>query len=157
MKRAIWAALVAGFVLTGCQTQPGTVTDVHMGVTAKHSGMTMVHSGLFDSMWVVALSGTRGNVTKYGLGTRYLSTGQGWAFFREAWSYGRKLDYKPGKEQLTGCAGGCSMIEEGGIRMTKAEFEAAARNGLEFKLVGQNRELVVKVPAKVFQAALSAK
>lgn len=154
MRRFLLAALVA---IAGCQTPPGKVTDVHMGVTATHSGMTIVHSGLFDSMWVVAIVGTRGGVTKYGLETRYLSTGQGWAFFRDAWSYGRKLEFKPGREQLAGCAGGCSMIEQGGIRLSKAEFEAAARNGLEFKLVGQNRELIVKVPAKVFQSALTGK
>lgn len=155
MKRLLIAAGLA-FLLAGCQTQPGTVSDVHTGVTTKHSGMHSVYNGLFDGLWVSAGQGTKNGVTKYAVATRYTSTGLGWAFFREAWSFGQNLNYKMTREQLAGCSGGsCSMIEEGGFELTKAQFEAAAKDGLEFKLAGKNRELIVKVPAKVFRQGLA--
>ena len=156
MKR-IFAALALGLVLVGCQTQPGKVNDIHTGLSAKHSGRYSVHNGLFDSMNVTAIVGTRGGETRYALGTSYLSTGLGWAFFQSAWSYGKQLNFKVTNEKLLGCASGCSMIEEGTVQLSKSAFEAAAKNGLEFKLVGKNREMVVKVPAKVFREALDVK
>lgn len=156
MRRLI-AAFAVCVALAGCQTQPGTINDVHTGVSGKHSGMHSVYNGLFDSMWVATMMGTRGGETRYGVGTRYISTGIGWAFFREAWSYGRQLKFSATNERLLGCSGGCSMIEEGSIQLSKSEFEAASRTGFEFKLVGKNRQLVVKIPAKVFQEALNVK
>lgn len=152
MKKIVVAAVL---LLAGCQTQPGTVSDVHTGVQAKHSGMHQVYNGLFDSLWVTAISGTRGGNSKYGVGVRYLSTGQQWAFFQSAWSFGKQLRFKTTNSQVAGCGGGnCSKIEEGVVELTRAEFESAAANGLEFKLIGRNKELTVKVPAKVFKDAM---
>lgn len=154
MKRILALALTAA-LMAGCQTAPGTTTDVHTGIKAAYSGSMQVYGGLLDSLWVQVGVGTRGGQTKYAISTRYLSTGVGWAFFREAWSFGQKLPFTVVREEVAGCAGGCSMIEEGAIVLTKAQFEAAEKNGIEFKLIGKNRSLVAKVPAKAFAEALA--
>lgn len=156
LKRVAAVGLLAAMV-TGCQTPPGKVSDVHTGVSAKHSGFYPAYAGLLDNLNVAALVGTRNGQTKYALGTSYSSTGLGWAFFREAWSFGKPLRYSVTRENVAGCGSGCTIVEEGVIEMTKAEFEAAASSGLEFKLVGKNRSVVAKVPAKVFQSALAVK
>lgn len=155
MKLAAGALLVA--LTAGCTTQAGTVTDVHTGVSAKHSAGYSAHAGLLDNMNVVAAVGTHAGVTKYGLSVNYSSTGLGWAFFREAWSFGKRLPYNVTQEQVAGCGGGCTMVENGSIELSKSEFEAAAKSGLEFKLVGKNRSVVGKVPAKAFAEALAQK
>ncbi|EGL63628.1 hypothetical protein AGRO_3697 [Agrobacterium sp. ATCC 31749] len=148
-------ALVVAF-LAGCTSTPGTMNDVHTGVSAKHSAYHFVHTGLLDSLKVATFVGTKDKQTKYGIATSYLSTGLGWAFYQEAWSFGKKLSFSMTNEKLLSCSSGsCSMLEEGVIELTKEEFETAAVSGFEFKLIGKNRQFVVKVPAKAFQESLS--
>lgn len=147
-------ALVAA-ALVGCQNTAGTYNDVHTGVSGKHSKFYSAHGGLFDNLNAAAMVGTQNGVTKYGVGVRYISTGLVWSFFREAWSFGNKLPYSVVRENVMGCSGGCTMVEEGSIVLTKAQFEAAAKNGFEFKLVGRNRSVVGKLPAAAFAEALA--
>lgn len=157
LLKKIAACGLLAVLATGCMTQPGTVKDVHTGISAKHSAGYSAHAGLLDNMNVVAMVGTQAGKTKYGVGVMYSSTGLGWAFFREAWSFGKRLPYNVTQEQVAGCGGGCTMVENGSIELSKSEFEAAAKSGLEFKLVGKNRSVVGKVPAKAFAEALAQK
>lgn len=151
--------LLAGgalLLVAGCTTA-GSSTDVHTGISAKHSASYSAHAGLLDNLNAIALIGTRAGQTKYGVGINYSSTGLGWAFFREAWSFGSQLPYTVTRENVAGCGGGCTIVEEGSIELTGAQFEAAAKSGFEFKLVGKNRSVVGKIPAKAFAEATAQK
>lgn len=142
--------------LAGCVNEAGSISDAHTGVSATHSKMYPAASGLLYNLNVAAVVARKGGEIKYVVSTRYISTGLGWAFFREAWSFGTQLQFKATSEQVAGCGGGsCSHIEDGAIELTRAQFERSAETGLEFKLVGKGQSIVAKVPAAAFKEALS--
>lgn len=151
--RSIAAASL--LLVAGCSNEPGQINDVHTGVTGYHSKMYEVKPGLLASLSVGAVIGVKGGETRYGLVTRHLSTGLGWSFFDEAWSFGTQLPYEVVGREVLGCGGGCSLLESGSIKLTEAQFRQAAVSGLEFKLAGKNRSVVAKAPPEAFREALA--
>ncbi|WP_148043690.1 hypothetical protein [Paracoccus methylarcula] len=150
------ALAASTFIIASCSNEAGTISDVHTGVTAGHSKFYPAAGGLLYNLNATTIVAEKNGEIRYAVGTRYLSTGLGWAFFREAWSFGNKLPYQVTGEHVSGCGGGsCSMTEEGLIQLTKQQFESAAKTGFEFKLQGRNRSVVGKLPASAFQEALA--
>ncbi|RWB89234.1 MAG: hypothetical protein EOQ52_12730 [Mesorhizobium sp.] len=150
MKRII--VVVVSCLLAACQNSAGTVTDKHLGVSIAHSRAYPIKSGLLYNLnAVVGHSDRKG----YAIALTYTSTGLGWMFFREAWSFGKQYEYVVGEETLAGCgAGACSMIEHGGIRLSEGDVQKAAVDGFEFKLVGKGGSVEAKVPPEAFQQVL---
>ncbi|CAN7459958.1 hypothetical protein [Mesorhizobium sp. LjNodule214] len=150
MKRIV--VLVAACFLAACQNSAGTVTDKHMGVTVAHSRVYPIKNGLLYNLNAfVGHSDRKG----YTIALTYTSTGLGWMFFREAWSFGKQYEYVVADETLAGCGGGaCSMVEQGGIRLSESDVQKAAVDGFEFKLVGRGGSVEAKVPAEAFQQVL---
>lgn len=150
MKNIV-VAFVFSLLVTGCQTQPGVIHDPHMGNTIAYSQRYSVHGGLLTNAYAQAVYSTRKG---YGLALSWMSTGMGWAFFREAWSQGRQYPYDVGQEKVLGCGGGCTLLETGAIRMTEAQFKTAAKQGFTYKLVGRNGSYVGTVKPEAFQQVL---
>lgn len=153
MKRSIFAVTVVAWIgLAGCQNTAGTVTDKHMGVSVAHSQVYPIKNGLLYNLNAfVGHSDRKG----YSIALTYSSTGLGWMFFREAWSFGRQFEYIVVDEHLAGCGGGsCTIVEKGGVRMSESDVQKAAVEGFEFKLVGKNGSIEAKVPAEAFQQVL---
>lgn len=143
---------VIAITLAGCQGTAAVIHDKHTGLNAAVSQMFPAKTGLLYNLNVVAGYSKRKG---YNIATSYSSTGLGWMFFREAWSYGKQFDYKVTGENIAGCGGAsCTMVETGGIHMDEADFLKAATEGFEFKLVGQKGSVEGKVPARAFQQAL---
>ncbi|RWP69533.1 hypothetical protein [Mesorhizobium sp.] len=144
--------MTAAIFLSACQNTAGTVTDKHVGVSVAHSQVYPLKNGLLYNLNAfVGHSDRKG----YSIALTYSSTGLGWMFFREAWSFGKKLDYVVVDEQLAGCGGGsCTIVEKGGIRMSASDVQKAAVEGFEFKLLGKNGSIEAKVPAEAFQQVL---
>lgn len=152
----IASAILIGFGVSGCETSPGSESDVHTGVTIYYSSKYNAASGLLSNLNVQAGGGLVNGQMKYGVGTAFLSTGLGWSFFKTAHSFGKQYPFKATNEKLLGCSGGsCSHLEEGFITMTKSEFANAAGKGFEFKLSGTNRSVIGKIPASVFAEAVA--
>ncbi|WP_288959534.1 hypothetical protein [uncultured Sulfitobacter sp.] len=144
------------FTISGCANEPGSLNDIHTGTSAGHSKSYNAASGLLYNLNSSAIVAVRGNETKYAVSTRFLSTGMGWSFFREAWSFGQQMEFNVTNETVASCGSGtCSHIEDGAIVMTRAQFEKAAQTGFEFKLVGKNRSVIGKLPAEAFKEALA--
>lgn len=82
-------------------------------------------------------------------------TRQGWMFPREAWSMGRKLNYKHLESNVNTCYGGnCTVTESGAIVMSRADFVRAAEAGLSFKLIGTRGSIEGLVPAEAFAGVI---
>lgn len=144
--------VVAYCFLAACQNSAGTVTDKHLGVTVAHSRIYPIKNGLLYNLQAfVGHSDRKG----YTIALTYTSTGLGWMFFREAWSFGKQYEYVVAAENLAGCgSGACSMIEQGGIRLSESDVQKAAANGFEFKLLGKGGSVEAKVPPEAFQQVL---
>lgn len=153
ISRAIVLAACVGaaLALAGCQTGPGTETDIHTGTKVAHSGMVSAYTGLFDFMHARAYHSNKGG---YGLAVSY--SNYGWIYADSAWSYGTQLPYTRGPSSVAMCggAGGCITTETGRISLTEAQFRQAAKDGFAFELVGTAGKRAGKVPAKAFQAVL---
>lgn len=152
MRKMLGAIAVASMALVGCQTSPGQVHDKHTGVTVTHSASYPLKNGLLYNM-----NGFAGHSARRGfnLAIEYSSTGLGWMFFREAWSYGKQYEYVVAEERVAGCSGGtCTLVERGGIRMSEDDFRKAAQTGFEFKLIGKSGSLEAKMPAEAFRQVL---
>lgn len=149
-------ALAVGLaLLAGCVNEAGSATDVHTGTSGRHSKMYPAASTLLSNLNAATVVGTRGGETRYGIGIRYSATGIGWANFSEAWSFGTQLPYNVTRARVAGCSGNCTIIEEGTIMLSRAQFEQAAKTGMEFKLIGSDNSVVGKLPAIAFQEALN--
>ena len=148
-------ALVLILALSACVNEPGTIADVHTGVTGTHSRMYPAASTLLSNLNASALVATKNGETRYTLGLQYTATGVGWAGFKRAFSFGQEYPYVVTRARVLGCGGGCTIIEEGLIRMTAAQFKRAAVQGFEFKLVGSDADVIGRVPAEAFREALA--
>lgn len=145
-------------MLAGCANEPGAYSDVHTGTSGGHSKMYSAASGMLYNLNAAALVAERGGETRYGVGIRYSATSAGWANFNQVWSFGTQLPYRVTTARVAGCGGGgCTIVEEGTIQITKQQFERAAQVGFEFKLLGSGAEVVGKLPASAFQDALATK
>lgn len=147
-------AIILGtaFLIAACQSVPGSVHDKHTGETVTHSSRTQIEGGLLTSLHAQALySDSEG----YLLSVDYSATGVGWAFFKEAWSLGKKFQYHQLDRSVLGCGAGCTIQESGMIELSEADFMNAANKGFEFKLIGQKRSIEAKAPATLFQEVIS--
>ncbi len=150
------SVVILAFGLAACVNEAGTVSDVHTGVSGSHSRVYPAASGLLYNLNAGALVGKQGSETRYAIGTQYSATGLGWAFFEEAWSFGQQLPFEVQGRDTAGCGGGsCTIVERGLIRLTKQQFKQAAKTGIEFKLIGKQRDIVARVPAQAFAEALA--
>lgn len=152
MRKLLVMAFVAALSLSGCQTSPGQFHDKHTGVTVTHSRTYALKNGLLYN-----LNGFAGHSARRGfnLAIDYSSTGLGWMFFREAWSFGKQYEYVVADERVAGCGGGsCTLVERGGIRMSEDDFRKASQTGFEFKLMGKNGSVEGRMPAEAFQQVL---
>lgn len=151
-----WAAVAGLCVSLGaCESSPGSYSDAHTGVRAGHSKMYSAHASLLSNLNAAAFVAHQGGETKYAIGTRYSGTGVGWANFTQAWSFGTRLPYTPTVSRVAGCGSGCTVVEEGVIELTKAQFDQASRSGIEFKLIGSGADVIGRLPASAFQEALA--
>jgi hypothetical protein len=151
--RAIAAAAILSVSLAACQSTPQVQHDKHTNNTVTNSAVRPLKSGLLYN-----LNGAAGHSTArgYQVGIIYTSTGLGWMFFREAWSFGTQFDYRVVREELAGCGGGsCTMVEAGTIHVSEAQFRQAAKTGFEFKLIGRNGAIEATMPAAAFQEVLT--
>jgi hypothetical protein len=73
---------------------------------------------------------------------------------KEVWSFGEILPYAHTDRLKVACSGGCTAIERGKIVLSRDAFEAAARTGLEFRLVGRRASVLCKIPAEMFEQVL---
>ena len=150
------AVLSVVVVLAGCQNDPGSTAEDHTNTSARHSQTYTADSGAQHDLTAAALIGQRDGEIQQGISVRYTAKGIGWAHFREAWSSGQQLPYKGQSLRTAGCtASGCTIIEEGVIELTPQQFDRAAEDGIEFKLVGSSTQIVGKLPAEAFQEALA--
>jgi len=138
--------------LAGCQTTPQITYDKHTNQKVAYSSLSHPYSGLFDWLQAKAFYSD-----KHGYGIETLYSNYGWIFPAEVWSFGKKFQYVKTSAQTAMCggAGGCITLEGGLILMSEADFQAAAKNGFEFRLVGSAGSVVGKIPAKHFQEVLS--
>lgn len=154
LKRLIAAGLVA-LSLSACANEPATITDVHTGMSAGTSKRYPVYDSLLVSVYGQAFVATKGGKTTQGVYINQIATGQGWAFYNEAYSFGTQLQYVRGNSTVLGCGAGCTLQEEGGVLLTAQQFAQAVKTGLEMKLVGPGGGIVVKIPAEAFQEAMA--
>lgn len=138
-------------ILTSCQTAPSLTYDKHTGDTIAKSQNMEAAGGLLNNLNVQALHSKK---VGYGLNTYYTSTGLGWLFIEEAWSFGKPYKYIMYNRDTLGCNSGCTISETGFIPLTKTQFESASKNGFEFKLIGKNGSIEGKAPATAFQQVL---
>lgn len=152
MKKRLALAGALAALLAGCMTQPAAVVDRHTGKTTITSKEELVSSGLLSGLSVAAAyTSTSG----YQVATSFISTGLGWHFFREAWSYGKQYGYRVVAQDVLGCRNGCSLQEQGIFLMPEADFRRAAMHGLDFKLVGSKGSVEARVPPERFQEVLA--
>lgn len=152
MRNFVCALAIGATVgLAGCQTGPGTATDVHTGKSVVYSSIQSPYTGLFDFMQARAAYSNKGG---YGVSVSY--SAYGWAHLREAWSYGTQFPFERGPSDISMCggAGGCITTETGRIGMTESQFRKAAKDGFTFELVGTTGKAVGKMKAKPFQEVL---
>ena len=147
-------SLALTFMVAGCQSGPIVSSDIHTGNTVIFSSQHQLQSGLLHSLSGRAFHSQK---TGYGVAVEYMSTGLGWAFLNEAWSFGQKLPFDVRHRKVLSCSAGCTIIESGSIRMSKAEFRRFAKTGFEFRLIGQNNTITGRVPASAFAQVLSQK
>lgn len=153
IRRRLAIAVALSIGLASCQSGPQVQYDKHTNNTVTNSAVHSLKNGLLYN-----LNGAAGHSTArgYQVGIIYSSTGLGWMFFREAWSFGTQFDYRVVREELAGCGGGsCTIMETGTIQMSEAQFRQAAKDGFEFKLVGKNGAIEGKLPAAAFQEVLT--
>jgi hypothetical protein len=151
------ALILATVALAACVSEPGQSVDVHTGTAGTAGAFSREYpaaSTLLSNLTAGAIVATRGGETRYGVGIRYTATGTGWANFTAAWSYGQALPYKVTTTRVAGCGGGCTIIEQGTITLTREQFDQAARAGFEFKLEGSGQSVIGRLPAAAFQEAL---
>lgn len=152
--RKLINTLIFTIAITNAITNPA-VADVSKD---KHTGNVIVSSkreeivgGLLSTMHATAVFSTRKG---YGIGVEYLATGGSWVHFSEVWSNGKQFRFDAAAGQVLGCSSGCSLQEGGAIRLTQTEFNRAAMQGFEFKIIGSGGALVGKVPADLFRQVL---
>lgn len=146
--------ILATLALAACVSEPGQSVDVHTGTAGAFSREYPAASALLSNLTAGAIIATRGGETRYGVGIRYTATGIGWANFTAAWSFGQALPYKVDTARVAGCGGGCTIVEQGTISLTREQFERAAVQGFEFKLEGSGQSVIGRLPAAAFQEAL---
>ena len=157
MKVLVRLAAVAaiGAMLGGCTNEPQQYSDVHTGVSAGASKKYQVYENLLVSVWGQAFVAKKGSETKYGIYINQIATGVGWSFFDSAYSFGVKLPYVRGENNVMGCSGSCTLQETGLVVLTADQFSKAASSGMQLELVGAGRNVVIDVPAEAFQEALT--
>lgn len=149
--------LIGAFVLAvgGCVNEPQQYNDVHTGVSAGASKRYPVYQNLLVSVYGQAFVAKKGSETKYGIYVNQIATGMGWSFFHSAYSFGVQLPYERGGSNVMGCGGGCTLQEQGAVLLTAQQFDQAASNGMEIKLVGSGNSVIIRIPAAAFQEALA--
>ena len=153
MKRAAIVAFVSAG-LASCQAA-GVVKDVHMGSEAAYGPEVLAYYAIFESMKVQPFYSTRSG---YGFTTFHATLYKDPTL--EAWSYGKQFEFTKGRTEKTTClVQPCVPVtqELGEVAMDEADFLNAAKNGLEFELVGKRSKVVGTIPATAFQKVLEQK
>ncbi len=150
-KLALLFVTFSMLVLSG-PTFAVVAADKHTGNVIVSSKRNEISGGLLSSMHATAVFSKRKG---YGIGVEYLTTGSGWAHFAEVWSNGKQYRYDAAAGRVLGCTGGCSLLEGGAIRLNQSEFNLAAKQGFEFKIIGSGDSIVAKVPAELFRQVLN--
>jgi hypothetical protein len=146
-----------GLTLSACVNEPQIMNDVHTGVNAGISRSYPGYQNLLVSVNTQAFVAERNNEIAYGIYINQIATMQGWSFFQEAYSFGTKLEYIRGNEEVLDCNSACTTREQGLIKLSEKQFMDATKSGFEGELVGDGNSVVIKVPAIAFQEALSIK
>lgn len=153
MRQLFYASAIALLTLAGCQkVGPGVVHDQHTGKSVTHSASFPISGGLLYNVNAMA---THSNQNGYSVVVDHLATGGNWMFFREAWSYGRQFTYVVGERRVLGCGGGCSLFENGAIRLSEADFRQAGHTGFTFRLIGSGGAVEGSVPPEAFRQVLT--
>ena len=155
LLKTLMVAVLTSLPLLACANEPTTMSDVHTGVSAGASKRYPIYESLFVSVYGQAFVATKGGETRQGVYINQIATGQGWAFYNAAYSFGTQLQYVRGNSNVLSCASGCTLQEQGMVVLSTQQFAQAAKTGLEMKLVGDRGSVVVKVPVEAFQEALA--
>lgn len=145
--------VIALIFLSACQTGPGVYSD-------KHTGRKIIKSSskMLDSSLLVTAFGEAAYLDQDGYVVAVSYMAPAWAHFREAWSFGKKYDYKRVRANVIGCdVGGCMIQEDGYIKIPERDFYRFSKKGFEFKLVGSSRSFESKIPARLFIEVLQIK
>lgn len=150
------ALLIFTISLAGCQTTSAGVTyDKHTGESVTRATTVNIHSGLLSALYATPMYS---NKNGYQIFINYNNTGIGWQFFNEAWSNGTQYKFIPTTRETALCTStGCSIIEQGFIKLSEGDFKKFSKQGLEFKLVGQKGSIEGNIAAASFQEVLDLK
>lgn len=149
----IFAFIAIALSLAGCQTAPGSFSDVHTGQRGYKSARVSASSGLFTSLYATVAYSE--NARKFAIATEYSSVASGWLFLEQAWSFGRQFRYVVASRDTAMCdSNGCIVIERGAFEISREDAERAAKEGMEFKLIGSKGSIIGKLPPTVFQQVL---
>lgn len=151
MRRIALLMFLAVSMLAG-QAAADILRDKHTGKVTVYSKRYSVDSSLLHNAHATA---GYSNKNGYSVVVEYLATGGEWMFFQEAWSFGTQFRYVRGDQKEMGCGGGCTLYENGAIRMSEKQFRKAAKQGFEFKILGKGGAVEGKLPAKAFDQVLS--
>lgn len=76
-------------------------------------------------------------------------------YLGDVYSQGRKLKSKVLDRERGDCGYNCTTVETVLVRLTEAEMESYAADGLTLKVTGRRDSIVVSIPASYFAAVLA--
>ncbi len=146
------------FFLMGCvpEARTGSTTfNPHTGVETAQSGARYFTPAPGQTITLSAAILSAGSVRRFVILTRVGLRGPNFPRLSGAWSLGRALDYTRIDSRYGSCIDGCMREEVGVIRLSEADFRAAARSGLNLQLVGPRVSYVLALPPAAFAEALA--